>query len=89
MDAWGLVFFELIFFATLAAIVLRGQSRQYKVNKDIWGLYEQPKETQSAKAESIVLIFSRDKTTVKVESPDNPFNPNNPKRPRRGPKRAA
>ena len=90
MFAYGLIVIEIVFFAIAISYVFRSNAPQYKVNKDIWGLYQQPSQqsdrfSQSSKTASkndekaMVIVISRNSTSVKVESTDNPFDPNGPK----------
>jgi hypothetical protein len=90
MFAYGLIIIEVVFFAVAIAYVFRKNAPQYKVNKDIWGVYQQPiQQSERFKRQSrtsstdndkgMVIVFSKNSTSVKVESTDNPFDPNGPK----------
>jgi uncharacterized membrane protein len=87
MFAYGLIITEIVFFTLVIAYVFRKNAPEYKVSKDIWGVYQQPTQQSGQQAkklpesndQSMVIVFSKNSTSVKVESQNNPFDPDGPK----------
>jgi hypothetical protein len=83
MFVYGLIIIEILFFAYAIAYVLRENAPEYKVSKDIWGVYQQPELAENnsvaRKEQSMVLVFSKYSTSVNVLSCEDSFDPSSPK----------
>ena len=88
MFAYALIAIELCFFGFALWAVFRKNADQYKVSKDIWGVYAEVDQNDHRQDDS-VLIFSKKSTTVRVVSLDDRRRPQGPKGPTRSAGRAA